>query len=136
MICVFCPFNVNIWLCNDFVMVSSLLFNESQIEPCSVELRPLFWQFIVIYCHFNFLHLIFIQLTGIQYGICTIMLQESGITMERCKEIIVVYEPQPEMKRGEKMSLIGELCFHDNQILFKIITRKLVNSVNITNFIY
>ncbi|KAL4224544.1 phosphatidylinositol phospholipase C [Mactra antiquata] len=37
--------------------------------------------------------------------------KENGVTMERCKEIIVVYEPQPEMKRGEKMSLIGFRSF-------------------------
>ncbi|XP_053383997.1 1-phosphatidylinositol 4,5-bisphosphate phosphodiesterase eta-2-like isoform X2 [Mercenaria mercenaria] len=37
--------------------------------------------------------------------------KETGVTIERCKEIIVVYEPQPEMKKGEKMSLIGFRCF-------------------------
>jgi hypothetical protein len=37
-----------------------------------------------------------------------IYFQETDVTIERCKEIIVVYEPQPEMKKAEKMSLIGE----------------------------
>ncbi|XP_060600026.1 1-phosphatidylinositol 4,5-bisphosphate phosphodiesterase eta-2-like isoform X4 [Ruditapes philippinarum] len=37
--------------------------------------------------------------------------KETDVTIERCKEIIVVYEPQPEMKKAEKMSLIGFRCF-------------------------
>lgn len=35
--------------------------------------------------------------------------KEKDITLERCKEVIVVYEPQQEMKKSEKMSLIGKL---------------------------
>ena len=30
------------------------------------------------------------------------------MTEENCREIIAVYEPQPQMKKLERMSLIGE----------------------------
>ena len=30
------------------------------------------------------------------------------MTEENCQEIIAVYEPQPQMKKLERMSLIGE----------------------------
>lgn len=35
------------------------------------------------------------------------ILQETDVNLERCKEIIVVYEPQPDLKKAERMSLIG-----------------------------
>ena len=35
------------------------------------------------------------------------LFQESDVNVERCKEIIAVYEPQPDMKKAGKMSLIG-----------------------------
>lgn len=37
--------------------------------------------------------------------------QEESVTLEQCKEIIVVFEPQQEMKKAGKMSLIGKQGF-------------------------
>ena len=56
------------------------------------------------------------------------VVNQEDATIERCKELIVVYEPQTEMKKAEKMSLIGVYtlthiqiiisetvrCYHDN----------------------
>ncbi|XP_052801177.1 1-phosphatidylinositol 4,5-bisphosphate phosphodiesterase eta-2-like isoform X5 [Mya arenaria] len=64
--------------------------------------------------------------------------KEEVVSLERCKEIIVVYEPQKEMQKAEKMSLIGFRSFlvSQQQHLFNRSHRRVYQDMTqpITNY--